>query len=344
MGKRKNRGSRKARVRNFDSSDAFRKRIPEGSDIGTTVYSYHSPERHARFIMDWELRVEEHEARHNEYVQDFVKVAALKRMMTIEMAECYIEGPSTYPVLRSRDGAFVGKRMEKLREKLKAVMIRIAVKKRDLCPLNTDGSLILHVKNRICRTDGLLEYCKYLDYLKTVNMDVIATWEDRDRYQNMIVLRFKTERTMARCQYEMISKLQLEHLPWPATRNGKKIFTCLEMNENDSDPSTYNYVPSFDGTVEITERYMDRGLHLHHLRQLGWNNDNGSGEIQQNDTNHTKNNGAGKIGGKSDGYRLFQAMSIFLTRVAYRHPRLSCTRRCVKTDMSIFSCFRILVF
>ena len=32
-----------------------------------------------RFIMDWELRVAEHEARHNECVQDSVKVAALKR-------------------------------------------------------------------------------------------------------------------------------------------------------------------------------------------------------------------------------------------------------------------------
>ena len=47
-----------------------------------------------RFIMDWELRVPEHEARHNECVQDSVKVAALERMMTAEMAERYIEGPT----------------------------------------------------------------------------------------------------------------------------------------------------------------------------------------------------------------------------------------------------------
>ena len=40
-----------------------------------------------RFIMDRELRVAEHEARHNECVQDFVKVAALKRMMTSEMTK-----------------------------------------------------------------------------------------------------------------------------------------------------------------------------------------------------------------------------------------------------------------
>ena len=50
----------------------------------------------------------EHEARHNEYFQDSVKVAALKRMLTAEMAERYIEGPNTYPELRSRVSAYVG--------------------------------------------------------------------------------------------------------------------------------------------------------------------------------------------------------------------------------------------
>ena len=35
-----------------------------------------------RFIMDWELRGTEQEARHNEYVQDSVEVAALKGEMT----------------------------------------------------------------------------------------------------------------------------------------------------------------------------------------------------------------------------------------------------------------------
>ena len=64
-----------------------------------------------RFIMDWELRVAEHEARHNECVQDSVEVAALNRMMTAEMAERYIEGPITYPELRSRVAAYVGKKM-----------------------------------------------------------------------------------------------------------------------------------------------------------------------------------------------------------------------------------------
>ena len=54
----------------------------------------------------------EHEARHNECVQDSVKVAALKRMMTAEMAERYIEGPNTYPELRSRVAAYVGEKIQ----------------------------------------------------------------------------------------------------------------------------------------------------------------------------------------------------------------------------------------
>ena len=64
-----------------------------------------------RFIMDWELRVAEHEARHNECVQDSVKAAALKRMMTAEMAERYTEGPNTYPELGCRVAAYVGEKM-----------------------------------------------------------------------------------------------------------------------------------------------------------------------------------------------------------------------------------------
>ena len=43
--------------------------------------------------------------------QDSVKVAALKRMMTAETAERYIEGPNTFPELWSRVAAFVVEKM-----------------------------------------------------------------------------------------------------------------------------------------------------------------------------------------------------------------------------------------
>ena len=60
-------------------------------------------------------------------------------------------------------------------------------------------------------------------------------------------LRYKDGKIQERCQYEMISNLQPDHL------------LCLtEMNENNSDQSTNSYVQSFDGTVETVERSMDR--------------------------------------------------------------------------------------
>ena len=61
--------------------------------------------------MNLELRVAEHEARHNKFVQDSVKVAALKRMMTAKMAERHIEGPNTYPERKRRGAAHVGEKM-----------------------------------------------------------------------------------------------------------------------------------------------------------------------------------------------------------------------------------------
>ena len=40
---------------------------------------------------------------------------------------------------------------------------------------------------------------------------------------------------MARCQSEMISNLQPDHLLWPATRMVKEIHTLLEADDFDND-------------------------------------------------------------------------------------------------------------
>ena len=61
--------------------------------------------------MVWELRVAENEVRRNEYIQDTVKVAALKRMLTAEMADRHSEGANTHPELRCRVAAYVGEKM-----------------------------------------------------------------------------------------------------------------------------------------------------------------------------------------------------------------------------------------
>ena len=62
-------------------------------------------------VMEWELRVVEHEGRFNEQIPESVKVAALRRMLTSEMAERCMEGPNTYPELRARVRVHVGEKL-----------------------------------------------------------------------------------------------------------------------------------------------------------------------------------------------------------------------------------------
>ena len=126
----------------------------------------------------------------------------------------------------------------------------------------------------------------------------------------------KTERTLARCQYEMISNLQPDQLPWPATRKVKEMFTFLEVDGFDSDHWSNSFKQTWNGEVWTIERYMNRRCHPLHLRQPGRNPDNGSFRSQQNGTNHTKNSRTAKIGGKSNCYRLFQAMKIFFSQIS----------------------------
>ena len=64
-----------------------------------------------RAVMDWELKVVEHEGRFGEQVPETVKVAALKRMLTNEMAERYVEGPNTYIELRSKIATYIGEKL-----------------------------------------------------------------------------------------------------------------------------------------------------------------------------------------------------------------------------------------
>ena len=33
------------------------------------------------------------------------------------------------------------------------------------------------------------EYCRYLDYLATVDISYVATWKERSKYENMLVLK-----------------------------------------------------------------------------------------------------------------------------------------------------------
>ena len=53
-----------------------------------------------RVVMEWEIRVVEHEGRLHKQILESVKVAALRRMLSQEMAERCMEEPNTNPELR----------------------------------------------------------------------------------------------------------------------------------------------------------------------------------------------------------------------------------------------------
>ena len=67
--------------------------------------------------------------------------------------------------------------------------------------LNTGGSLIVHIENRN----------KYFDHVKTVNMNYIATLDERDRYQNMLVLRYKDGKNLAARSLAVASHQESKH-------------------------------------------------------------------------------------------------------------------------------------
>ena len=62
-------------------------------------------------VEEWELRVVEHEARFTDTVSDSIRVAALKKMMPLEMVDRFIDGPHEYQELRARMGTYMVEKM-----------------------------------------------------------------------------------------------------------------------------------------------------------------------------------------------------------------------------------------
>ena len=62
-----------------------------------------------------------------------------------------------------------------------------------------------------------LEYCKYQDDLKTVSVDHVASWDERGRYQNMLVVRYKDGKNPGKMSRPDVFQTS-GHLLWPDTR------------------------------------------------------------------------------------------------------------------------------
>ena len=115
-----------------------------------------------------------------------------------------------------------------------------------------------------------LEYCKYSDNFKTVNMDYIATWEERDRYQNMLVLRYTDGKNHGKMSTRDDFKLAARSFAVASNQGGKRHFYILRGGRLRQRP----LIAQLEADLEW------RSHHLH-LRQPGGKTDTGIGGIQQ---------------------------------------------------------------
>ena len=72
----------------------------------------------------------------------------------------------------------------------------------------------------------------------------------------------KTERIQNRCQYEMISKLQFDHLRRSDIRKGRIIPIFREMNGKDRDHSSNSYVQSFVVQSKLSKNFCIVDVHF----------------------------------------------------------------------------------
>ena len=149
------------------------------------------------------------------------------------------------------------------------------------------------------------DYCRYLDYLTTIDISYSATWQKRNQHENTILMVFNDDDKQAgpmRARKDFKSTTQtLTDLP--------------REREHGKDPSMKHCEQTWNGTANIGKP-TGRKLPFHHLHNNGGN------------TNTKTLNGEINIGGKSDGYRLLsKPHRTFFADFVRRHQRMSCTRR-----------------
>ena len=130
-------------------------------------------------------------------------------------------------------------------------------------------------------------------------------------------------------QFERIFHMQLAHLELSNANKEGSILKTRKKNQSDNDQTMKNCDQTMSSKTVIG---MSTGRrHPLHLQQIGG--------IQENVMNHKKKNGKISNGGKSGEYSLsepsalLQESSTFVVvlQFAFRHLRMSCTRRVVKT-------------
>ena len=87
-----------------------------------------------------------------------------------------------------------------------------------------------------------LEYCKYLDCLQTVIVGYVASWHERDRYQCMLVSRYKDGKNPEMMSRRDDFKLAARSLAVVRHQEWRENPHIPRNNENDSDHSTNSHL------------------------------------------------------------------------------------------------------
>ena len=132
-----------------------------------------------------------------------------------------------------------------------------------------------------------------------------------------------------RCEREKISSPPRSVSEFFNEKKDDKTLTSRSTRERAKDHSMKHREQTWTGTAQIGDPTC-RKLPLHELHNKGGN------------TSTKTLNSKINTGGDSDAYRLFQSRVDFFADIAYRHQRMSCTRREVNTEhlvaRTIFLC------
>ena len=167
--------------------------------------------------------------------------------------------------------------------------------------------------------------CKYLGYLKTVNMDYIATWDERDRRQNMLVLRFKDGKNPGTMSRRDDFKLAARSFAVASHQKVNNIFTRWTIST-----VTIKRINSI--RPEMAKSKLSRDIWIAGVILVIFGNLMETPRMAVVGVSKMTRTTPGRMApptlvGKVMATDSFKPCRFFLTDFAYRHPRLSCTRR-----------------
>ena len=164
-----------------------------------------------------------------------------------------------------------------------------------------------------------------------IDISCVATWKERSRYENSLVLKLDDGAHPGRMTTRDDFQHQLPHLQLSNVNKDGWILTSRKTNKSDNDLPMKNCYQILSDEVGIGKS-TGRRHHLHFQQ---------SGGVQENGTNNNKTNGKMNNGGtrvktvslihQPFCKGLAHCFIFFKKKIAYRHQRMSCTRRKVKT-------------